>query len=300
MAPRADPKTVWTDFQDNSGWGSVGVATLVGILGPVVTLIGSDSSCHLSEELRDAAWVLPRAMVATALVNYSLGFVMTVTIMSTLGDDVSAVLGTRLSQPWIQVLLNATESRTGTSIMAAVLCILLLFCAVNQITTSSRQLFAFARDKGLPFSSFLAHVRPGLDVPVNAVMVTLLFTTLLSLIIIGSSIAFNVITSLGQLGLVSSYIVVIACIMLKRIRGEPLLPSKFSLGRWGLLVNGIALSFLILAFIFLFFPAAPNPTVESMNWSCLLFGFIICFSLVYYHAVGKHHYAGPVEFVKQH
>lgn len=139
-----------------------------------------------------------------------------------------------------------------------------------------------------------------MDVPANAILVTLMLTTLLSLIIIGSSIAFNVITSLGQLGLVSSYIVVIACILRKRILGEQLLPSKFSLGRWGLWVNILALCFLIVAFIFLFFPAAPNPTVESMNWSCLIFGFIICFSLVYYHFVGKHHYAGPVEFVKQH
>jgi choline transport protein len=159
MGPRSDPKTVWTTFQDNSGWGNVGLSTLVGILGPIVTLIGSDSSCHLSEELRDAAWVLPRAMVATAIVNYSLGFVMTVTIMSTLGSDVSAILGTTYGQPWIQVLLNATESKVGTSVMTAVLCVLLLFCSVNQITTSSRQLFAFARDQGLPFSEFLAHVR---------------------------------------------------------------------------------------------------------------------------------------------
>ena len=159
MGPRSDPKTVWTKFEDNSGWGDKGVATLVGILGPIVTLVGSDSSCHLSEELRDAAWVLPRAMVATAIVNYALGFIMTVTIMSTLGDDVPALLTTPLGQPWIQALLNATESKVGTSIMTAVLCLLLLFCSVNQVTTSSRQLFAFARDKGLPFSEFLARVR---------------------------------------------------------------------------------------------------------------------------------------------
>lgn len=129
-------------------------------------------------------------------------------------------------------------------------------------------------------------------------MVTLLCTTLLSLIIIGSTIAFNVITSLGQLGLVSSYIIVIACIFAKRIKGEALLPSRFSLGRFGLLVNGIALCFLALAFIFLFFPAAPNPTPESMNWSCLLFGFILGFSLVYYYVWGRHNYVGPVEYVK--
>lgn len=166
MGPRADTKTVWTNFEDNSGWGSKGTATLVGILGPTVTLIGSDSSCHLSEELRDAAWVLPRAMVGTALVNYALGFIMTVTVMSTLGLDIPSLLTTRFAQPWIQVLLNATESRVATSMMTALLCVLLLFCAINQITTSSRQLFAFARDKGLPFSEFLAYV--GYSFPIQS------------------------------------------------------------------------------------------------------------------------------------
>lgn len=159
MAPHSDPKTVWMNFEDNSGWGSAGLSTLVGILGPIVTLIGSDSSCHLAEELRDAAWVLPRAMFATALINYALGFIMTVTIMSNLGSDVSAVLSTKFGQPWIQVLYNATGSKAGTSVMVAVVWVLLLFCSVNQVTTTSRQLFAFARDRGVPFSPFLAYVR---------------------------------------------------------------------------------------------------------------------------------------------
>lgn len=315
MAPHSDPETVWTDFEDNSGWGSLGLSTLVGILGPIVTLIGSDSSCHLAEELRDASWVLPRSMLASALVNYGLGFVMTVTIMSNLGSDVSAVLSTKFGQPWIQVLYNATGSKAGTSVVIAVVWVLLLFCCVNQVTTTSRQLFAFARDKGVPFSPFLAYVRcthlvlfismaninqvrPGWDVPVNAVLVTLCCTILLSLIIIGSTIAFNVITSLGQVGLVSSYIIVIACVFAKRIKGEPLLPSRFSLGKIGFLVNGMALLFLGLAFIFLFFPAVPDPTPASMNWSCLLFGFILGFSLIYYWIWGRHSYVGPVEYIK--
>lgn len=159
MAPHSDPRTVWTHFEDNSGWGSDGLSTLVGILGPIVTLIGSDSSRHLAEELRDAAWVLPRAMVSTALINYALGFVMTVTIMSNLGNDVSAVLSTRFGQPWIQVLYDATGSKAGTMVMTIVVWTLLLFCCVNQVTTTSRQLFAFTRDRGVPFSPFLAYVR---------------------------------------------------------------------------------------------------------------------------------------------
>ncbi|KAF2713003.1 amino acid transporter [Pleomassaria siparia CBS 279.74] len=298
MAPRTPAKQVWTTFEDNSGWGNTGLSTVVGILGPMATLIGSDSSCHLSEELKDASWVLPRAMVATAIVNYAMGFVMTVTICSTLGTDTMSVLTTRLGQPWMQILLNATESVAGTSVMAATVWVLLLFCATNSITTSSRQLFAFARDKGLPFSDYLAKIRPGWDVPMNAVLVTLLFTTLLSCIIAGSAIAFNVITALSQLGLVSSYIVVIACILAKRLKGEPLLPSKFDLGRSGILVNVIALAFLALVFVFLFFPAAPHPTPATMNWSSLMFGVILLFSLGYYYVWGRYKYEGPVVLVK--
>jgi amino acid transporter len=157
LAPRSDPKVVFTEFQDNGAWGSIGLSCLVGLTGPVITLIGADSACHLSEELKDASWALPRSMVATALLNYTLGFVMTITIMSTLGD-VEDILMTTTGQPYIQVLLNATQSRKGTSVMTAVVATLLLFAAVNLATTVSRQLFAFARDRGLPGSRWLSHV----------------------------------------------------------------------------------------------------------------------------------------------
>ena len=167
MSPRSDVHTTWTDFQDNAGWGNLGLATLVGILGPTVTLVGGDSACHLSEELRDAAWVLPRSMIVTAVVNYSLGFIMTVTIMTTLGN-LNADLATNTGQVYVQVLLNATQSRVGTSILTAVMAILLLFCAVNNVTTSSRQLFAFSRDKGLPFSNWLSTVRIPFQIQVEA------------------------------------------------------------------------------------------------------------------------------------
>jgi choline transport protein len=158
LAPRSDPKVVFTEFQDNGGWGNIGLSCLVGLTGPVITLIGADSACHLSEELKDASWALPRSMVATAILNYTLGFIMTITIMSTLGD-VEQILSTPTGQPYIQVIFNATQSRTGTSVMTAVVATLLLFAAVNLATTVSRQLFAFARDQGLPASAWLSRVR---------------------------------------------------------------------------------------------------------------------------------------------
>jgi amino acid transporter len=158
MGPRGDTKEVWTKFEDPSGWGSNGVATMVSILGPVLALGVADSACHLAEEVKDAAWVSPRAMVSTAFVNYILGFIMTITAFSTLGDDPMSLLDSPTGQPWIQIMLNATGSKAAANVMTVAMCLLVLFCAINQVTSSSRQLWSFARDKGLPFSAWLGYV----------------------------------------------------------------------------------------------------------------------------------------------
>lgn len=133
----------------------------------------------------------------------------------------------------------------------------------------------------------------------NALLVTLLSTTLLCLIIIGSTIAFNVITSLGVVGLMSSYTVAIGCMTVKRLRHEPMLPSRFSLGKAGRPINIAALCFSSFSFVFLFFPAAPNPDPASMNWASVMFGVLIIISLCYYYTHARHVYVGPVEYVKK-
>ncbi|KAK6433846.1 hypothetical protein LTR95_009976, partial [Oleoguttula sp. CCFEE 5521] len=218
MGPRGD-SSVFTTFSDN-GWGSVGLSCLVGILSPIITLIGADSQCHLSEELEDAAYVLPRAMVATATANYIMGFIMTLTVMFTLGPDDDAVLDTRLGVPYVQVLYNATNSYAATMVLTCLVGLLLTCCLVNNITTASRQLWSFARDGGIPGSRWIARVKPRWDVPVNAMTFTFIVTTCLSLFIIGSPVAFALLTSLSLTGLISSYLMAILCIFAKRLRGE--------------------------------------------------------------------------------
>ena len=69
MGPRAPAEKVFTTFADDNNWGSLGLATLIGIVGPSTTYLGSDSAVHLSEELKDASYVLPRAMVSAAIIN---------------------------------------------------------------------------------------------------------------------------------------------------------------------------------------------------------------------------------------
>lgn len=163
MAPRATAKAVFTEFSvspEGESWSNTGLACLVAILWPAVSLLGSDAATHMSEELQDASYVLPRAMIATAAINGALGFTMLVTFCFCLGDT-EAVLASRVGSfgyAFIEVFRQGTQSVAGATAMTCILIILSTFCCVTNIATASRQLFAFARDNGVPFSAYFAHV----------------------------------------------------------------------------------------------------------------------------------------------
>jgi choline transport protein len=73
FAPRSTASDVIAQFTDAGGWGSTGLACLVGIISPTVSLLGSDAATHMSDELKDARKTLPKAMISTAIFNGILG-----------------------------------------------------------------------------------------------------------------------------------------------------------------------------------------------------------------------------------
>ncbi|KFY43566.1 hypothetical protein V494_01918 [Pseudogymnoascus sp. VKM F-4513 (FW-928)] len=294
LAPRSEASAVFTEFENGGGWSSIGLSVLVGMLSPVFSFIGPDSATHMSEEIKDASITLPRAMMATIVINGSLGFVMLVTFCFCLGD-VGTILSNPDVMPFVQTFLIATKSHAGTSVMTSILIILTTCGCITNVATASRQMFAFARDQGLPFSSFLAHVRPGWDIPLNAVIVSFLITIILSMINIGSTVAFNAIASLGTAALISSYIISISCVRIKRWRGHKLPAARWSLGRFGAPINDFSILYLTFVFIFSFFPETAIVDAESMNWNILIYGFTIMFAIVWFFARGRKQYAGPVD-----
>ena len=123
MGPRADAKMTFTNFTDANGWGSVGLATMIGMVGPTTTYLGADSAVHLAEELKDASYVLPRAMFSAAIINYILGFVTTVTFMFNLGD-LDAILESTTGQPWVAALYAITGSKAGTIVLIVIMTVM--------------------------------------------------------------------------------------------------------------------------------------------------------------------------------
>jgi choline transport protein len=82
--------------------------------------------------------------------------------------------------------------------------------------------------------------------------------------------------------------------MRKRILHEPIHFGPWQLGRWGLPVNIVAFVYTLIAMVFSFFPPAIPVTPVNMNWSVVVFSFVVISGLVYYAVFGRKQYKGPV------
>ena len=157
----------------------------------------------------------------------------------------------------------------------------------------------WAQAAGTSMNRILLICQITLQIPLNAVLISLLTTSLLSLINLGSYVALNAILSVTVAALLTSYIIVISCIVLKRIRGEPLPARRWSLGKWGLPINIAALCYLCPIFVFVFFPVATPVEPASMNWAIVMYFGIMGFATIYYFAYGRKVYLPPVALVKR-
>ncbi|KAJ5683554.1 hypothetical protein N7462_006719 [Penicillium macrosclerotiorum] len=299
MNPGQAPSTeVWTEFTNSGGWSSMGLACLVGQLTPVFSWTGPDAATHMAEEVRNAAVVVPWCMVSTALINGGLGFIMLTTFLYKMGD-IADVVHPASGFSFLPATHHATGSVAATNGVASIVLVMEIFSAIGILTTASRQTFAFARDRGLPFSRSLAHVDTRSQIPVISVLVSTIITVLLSLINIGSTAAFNAIASVMVAALFTTYILSIAAFVRARLQPTGIPPSQFSLGRLGLPINLFSLAWMCFSVIFTFFPTTNNPTLADMNWSILVFGVVFIFAILQYLFHGRRIYQAPVIQVRK-
>ena len=107
----------------------------------------------MAEEIRRANVVIPWCMVTTTLLNGILGFAILIVVLF-VTVDIDGVLASPtglLGFPFMQVFYDATGSLAGASVMICIIIIMDICAAIAFLATSSRIVFAFGRDRGLPF-----------------------------------------------------------------------------------------------------------------------------------------------------
>lgn len=136
-------------------------------------------------------------------------------------------------------------------------------------------------------------VEPRSRLPIWSIALSAAISIALSLINIGSAVAFNAIVSFVVAAFFGSYFIPIAMVAHRRIKNIPLELGPWNLGRFGLIINLFALVWLFIIFVFSFFPIAVPVTLETMNWSCLLWGFMMISGALLYQFNGKTKFTGP-------
>jgi choline transport protein len=157
----------------------------------------------MSEETNDASKTIPLVVLWSVAGNAIMLLIVGITFIFCLGD-LDSVLNSPTGQPMLQVFYNATQSVAGTSVMAAVVIVVLMSACVGQVATSSRQMVFCKRSRyelssipcrfslanltthaGFPGSRFLGKVPAGWNVPINAIVVSAIVPSILSLINLG-------------------------------------------------------------------------------------------------------------------
>jgi len=252
---------------------------------------------HMAEEAKDSSMTVPMTLLLGYTVNVILGFFAVVTLVYTL-PPIDQALASVTGYPFLDLFYSSTQNLAAASIMGSVIIICEIAGATSALADCSRQLWSFARNNGVPFSSFFAPTNLPYDIPLQAILFSVILTVVIALLNLGSSEALGIIFSMYNTALTGSYIITIGCVLLHRLQGRKLPQSRYTLGRWGTLINTLALLFILPIFVFSFFPAVPNPTPGEMNWAIAVVGGIILLATIYYVAYGRRVYTPPDQSVE--
>ena len=110
-------------------------------------------------QIQSAAIVVPRALVATMIINGSLAFAMIISLFFCVTNlDEALGASDTMFYPFLEVFRTAVRSRTGACVMAGLILVLNIASSVGIYASASRMLWSFARDKGVPFHQYLVKV----------------------------------------------------------------------------------------------------------------------------------------------
>ncbi len=175
---------------------SGGMAFLLGLLLPIYTITGYDASAHTSEETVKAAVSVPKGMVSSVIWSTVFGYVMLCAFVLMIPNmDDAAKQGWNVFFWAMDTQVNATVK----TILYVLIFMSQLLCGLATVTSVSRMIFAFSRDKGLPASSVLAKVSPKYRTPVAAIwtgaVLAVLFVWFTSAITIAGTPAYSIVVS---------------------------------------------------------------------------------------------------------
>ena len=299
MTPRSDMHPASYVFgaegliNGTGGWNN-GVSFFLGLLSVQWTMTGYDSTAHIAEELRRAAYAAPVAIFMASVGTASAGWLLNIALVLCSGPfpDLPGPSGSA----FLAIMVLRLGLRTSFALWVIV-CMIAFFVAQTALQAVSRAIYAFSRDRGLPDGGFFGHISVSTQTPLRAVWLTVFIGVLPGLLNLASPIAANAVFAMTAMAQDLSYVIPI---ILRRIfHSHPEVqfkPGPYYMGDgWiGVFANVWCALWTFFVCVVFSLPTQLPVTATNMNYAAIIIVGVIALSVVWYLLGAHRHYHGPV------
>jgi amino acid transporter len=274
---------VFGTWINQTGWSS-GVTWFTGLIQAAYGLTASESAIHMVEELPSPRENAPKVMYYAVVFGALSGGVFMVVCLFCI-QDLDMLLNSKT--PFIQ-LVTSTIGQGGGAVLIVLFVANGLGQGVSILTTASRLSWGFARDGGLPWSEYFSDVNRTWKVPLRMLCLNGFLVALIGILYLFSNTVLQAVLSVSTIALTMSYGLPIMTLLI--VGREKLPHGEFSLGRCGVVVNWISVTYCAITTVFFFFPSSPDPVPADMNYAIAVFGIMMIIALAFWFFRGKRTY----------
>lgn len=262
---REQPYTIFFDsLGAGGGEGYLGVFLAASLSG-LFLFYGFEACGDVAEEVTDPTRRVPHAMILTIVVGGVSGFLSYAGYVLA-APDLQAIVEGQEADP-IPAILVSSLGTAGSKVFLVVTVMAFVSCVLSLQAAGSRLLYAFARDRMLPASPWLAHISPRHAVPTNALLVVCVVPIVIAVFVFFRPDTLARVTAFAVLGIYVSFQAVVLAALRQRLLGwRP--GGLWTLGSWGLMVNVLALAYGVFAIVLLLQPADTDVFLD--RWVVLL------------------------------
>jgi len=235
----------------------------LGLLLSQYTITGFDASAHTAEETKNSSRMAAVGMYTAVIASVVFGWILLLAVTFAIPSTEGALENIGVVVPWIW-----TESmgQNWAEILLFVCVVAQFFCLTASVTSASRMMFAFSRDRAVPGHQLWRQVSKR-RVPVNSVFGIGFFATILMVPAIWNYlVGYGVGTAIAVIGLYIAFILPVYLRLRQGDKWDP--PRAWSLGKHYKWIDTIAILWVVLITILFAFPLykAGLPWEDDFTW----------------------------------
>ena len=207
---------------------------LVAMFMSLYVIYGFDTASTLAEETKDPRRAAPKAVIGSVIGAFVVGGIFLYAMLLGIPD-----MKTAIKDGWGPAqIIDANFGNAFSTVFLLTVAAAIFVCCLAIMTATIRLCFGMARDDALPGAKALSKVNPQLHTPVWSCIVVGILAGIPFIQFAG--VAIIAIAATGMIYL--SYLIGNLALLRARLRGWPRTKAPFSLGKWGLPVNILAIA----------------------------------------------------------